>query len=175
MGDLHVHIILCCWWCSVPKLNLTICNPMGCAHQAPLSSTISHSLFKFMSIELVMLSNYLILCHPFLLLPSTTSGYFPMRHLFASCAQSIGASASALVFSMNIQGWFPLGLTGLMSMQSKGLLRVFPSTTVQKHQFFGTQLSLWSNSHMVHDYWKSQLWLYGPLLAKWCLCFFISY
>ena len=71
-----------------------------------------------------------------------------MSQLFTSGDQSIGASASASVLPMDIQGLFPLGLTGLISLQSKGLSRVFSSTTVQKHQFFGTQLSLWSNSHI---------------------------
>ena len=100
------------------------------------------------------------------------SGYFPMSQLFALNGQSIGASASASVLPMTIQGWFPLGLTGLISLQSKGLSRVFSNTTVWKHQFFGTQPSLWSNSHICT--WllgKPQLWLYRPLLAKWCLCF----
>ena len=100
------------------------------------------------------------------------SGYFPMSQLFALNGQSIGASASASVLPMTIQGWFPLGLTGLISLQSKGLSRVFSNTTVWKHQFFGTQPSLWSNSHIcTRLLGKPQLWLYGPLLAKWCLCF----
>ena len=73
---------------------------------------------------------------------------FPMSQLFVSGGQSIRASASASVLPMNIQGWFSLGLTGLISLLSKGLSRVFSSTTVWKHQFFGTQPSLWSNSHI---------------------------
>ena len=73
---------------------------------------------------------------------------FPMSWLFASCGQSIGPSASASVLPMNIQGWFPLGLTGLISLQCKGVSRVFSGTTVQKHQVFGGQPSLWSNSHI---------------------------
>ena len=73
---------------------------------------------------------------------------FPMSWFFASGSQSIGASASASVLPMNIQNWFPLGLTGLISLQSKGLSSVFSSTTVQKHQFFGVQPSLWPNSHI---------------------------
>ena len=76
------------------------------------------------------------------------SGSFLKSQFFTSCGQSIRASASASVLPMNIQGWFPLGLTGLMSLQSKGLSRVFSNTTVQKHQFFGVQPSLWSNSHI---------------------------
>ena len=102
-----------------------------------------------MPIELVMLSNHLILCYPLLLLfsifPST--GSFPMSQLFASGGQSIGASASVL--PMNIRGWFPLGLTGLISLLSKGLSRVFSRTTIGKHQFFIAQSSLWYNSDIL--------------------------
>ena len=75
------------------------------------------------------------------------SGSFPMSQLFAWGGQSIRVSASASVLPMNIQDWSPLGWTGWISLQSKGLSRVFSSTTVQKHQFFGTQLSSQSNSH----------------------------
>ena len=116
------------------------------ACQASLSFPIFLSLFKLMSIESVTPSNYLILCCP-LLQPSffPEAASFPMSPLFASGGQSIGTSSSFL--PMNIQGWFPLGLTGLNSLLSKGLSRVFSSTTVWKHQFFGAQPSLWSNSH----------------------------
>ena len=82
------------------------------------------------------------------------SGSFQMSQFFTSGGQSIGVSASASVLPVNIQDWFPLGLTGWISLQSKRLSRVFSNTTVQKHQFFGTQLSLWFNSH-VHT------WLLG--------------
>ena len=87
-----------------------------------------------------------------------TSGSFPVSWLFASGGQSIGASASVSVLLMNIQGWFPLGLTDLSSLQSKGLSRAFSNPTIRKHQFFSAQPSLWSNSFwsIVHDYWKSQ-------------------
>ena len=74
------------------------------------------------------------------------SGSFPMSQLFTSCGQIIGASASVL--PVNIQDWFPLRLTGLISLQSKGLSKVFSSTTVQKHQFFCVQPTVWSNSHI---------------------------
>ena len=86
-----------------------------------------------------------------------TSGSCPMSQLFASGGQSIEASASASVLPMNIQGWFPSGWTGLISLLSKGFSRVFSSTVVQKYQFFGAQPSLWSNSHIHvrHDYWKN--------------------
>ena len=76
------------------------------------------------------------------------SGSFQMSQFFASGGQSIGASASASVLPMNIQNWFPLGWTGWISLLSKGFSRVFSNTTDQKHQFFGAQLSLWSNSHI---------------------------
>ena len=85
---------------------------------------------------------------------SPASGSFQMSQFFASGGHSIEVSASASVL-MNIQDWFPLGWTCLISLQSKGLSRVFSNTTVQKHQFFGTQLSLESNSHILHDYWKN--------------------
>ena len=76
------------------------------------------------------------------------SGSFPRSQIFPSGGQSIGVSASASVLLMNIQGWFPLGLNGLISLHSKGLSRVFSSTTVQWHQFLGTQPSFWFNSHI---------------------------
>ena len=76
------------------------------------------------------------------------SGSFPMSQFFSSGGQSIGASASASLLPMNIQDWFPIGLTAWISLQSKGLSKVFSNTTVQRYQFFDTQLSLQSNSHI---------------------------
>ena len=106
---------------------------------------------------------------PFFSCPQSfpASGSFPNSQVFTSGGQSIGASASASVLPVNIQGWFPLGLTGWISLLSKGRSRVFSSTTVQKHQFFGAQLSLWPNSH-IHRWLlaKPKLWLCGPLLEK---------
>ena len=98
---------------------------------------------------------------------SPTSGSFPMSRFFSSGGQMIGVSASTSVLPMNIQDWFPLGWTGWISLQSKGLSRVFSNTTVQKHQFFGTQLSLQFNSH-IHTWLleKPKLWLDRPLLVK---------
>ena len=93
----------------------------------------------------------------FCLQSSPGSGSFPMSWLFTSGGQSIGASAS--VFPMSIQGWFPFGLTSLISLLSKGLWRVFPNTTVPKHQFFGHLPSLWSNSP-IHNYWKDHSFNY---------------
>jgi len=101
-------------------------SPRTAAHQGSLSFTISWSLLKFMSIESVMLSNHDVLCHS-LLLPSI----FSSESALCISGQSIGASASTSVLPMNIQGWFPLESTGLISLPSKGLLRVF-SIDVQK-------------------------------------------
>ena len=124
-------------------------------------------------------NSYLLSCwnHPMIsssaisfsscLLSFPASGSFSVSQFLASDGQSIGASALASVLPMNIQDWFPLQLTGLISLQSKRLSKVFSNTTVQKHQFFGTQFSLWSKSH-IHT-WpleKPQPWLDGPLLAK---------
>ena len=86
-----------------------------------------------------------------------------MSQFFPTGGQSIGASASALVLPMNIQDCFPLGLTGLSSLQSKGLSRVFPDTTVQNHKFFSTQLSLWKTLTSIHDYWKNHGFDYTDL------------
>ena len=125
-------------------------TPWTAARQASLSIANPQSLPKLMSIELVMPSNHLILCRPLLLMPSI----FPTIRVFSNelvlhfRCQSIGVSALASVLPMNIQDWFPLGLTGLVSLQSKELSRVFSNTTVQKHQVFSAQLSLWSNSHI---------------------------
>ena len=102
----------------------------------------------------------------------SASGSFQMSQFFASGRQSIGASTSGSVVPMNIQDWFPLGWTGWISLQSKGLSRVF-NTTVQRHQFFGSQPSLWSNSP-IHTWLleKPQLWLDRTLSARKCLCLF---
>ena len=136
--------------CSVAKSCLT---PWTAAHQAFLSFTISLSLLKLMSFELVMLFNHLILCYPL----SSCSQSFPasesftMSWLFISGGQSIGASASALVPAMNIQGWFPLGLTGLISLQSKGL------STPQFKSINSSAPSLLYSPALtsIYDYWKS--------------------
>ena len=140
----------CC--CSDAKSFLLFVTPWTAACQASLSFTIFQSLFERMSIESVTPPNHLILCCPLLLLPSI----FPSirvfsnesNEFFTSGGQSIGVSTSASVLPMNIQDWFPLGWTGWISLQSKGLSRVFSNTTVQKHQFFGAQPSSQSNSHI---------------------------
>ena len=128
---------------SVAQPCPTLCDPMNCSMQASLSFTNSQSQPKHVSIESVMPSNHLILCLP-LLLPQSfpASGSFQMNQLFTSGSQSIGVSASTSVLPMNTQDWSPSGWTGWISLQSKGLSTVFSNTTVQKHQFFGAQLSL---------------------------------
>ena len=124
-------------------------TPWTIAHQASLSCTISRSLLKVMSVESMISSNYLVLCHPLLLMPSIFSSIRVFFNELALCIRwpqywSLSFSISP---SNNIQGWFPLGFTGLISLLSKGLSRVF-STTVWKHQFFSAQPSLWSSSHI---------------------------
>ena len=128
---------------------LLLATPWTVACQVSLSFTISQTMLKLMSIELVMPSNYLILCRPLLLLPSI----FPSIRVFSKELAlhirwpkhwSFSFSISPPV---NIQDWFSLGFTGLISLLSKGLSRVFSGITAWKYQFFSTQSSLWSNSH----------------------------
>ena len=147
-------------------------TPWTAACQASLSFTISQSLLKLMSIESVIPYNNIILCHPLCSCPESyiASGSFPVSWLFTSGGQSIGVSVSASVLLVNIQGWFPLGLTGLISPQSKEHSRVFSSTTIWNHQFFGTQPSLWSSFHIHMTTGKPIALTIGLLLAKWCLC-----
>ena len=124
-------------------------TPWIAAHQASLSITNSWSSLKLRSIESVMSSSHLILSHPLLLLPPTPPSMraFSNDQLFAWGGQSTGVSALASVLPKNTQGW-SLEWTGWISLQSKGLSRVFSNTTVQKHQFFGAQLSSQSNSYI---------------------------
>ena len=127
-------------------------TPWIAACQASLSITNSRSLLKLMSIELVMPSNHLILCHFLLLLPRLKQKG-PSIRVFSSESvlrmrwPKYWTSASASVLPMNIQGWFPVRVTSLISWMFKGPSRVFSNTTVQRHQFFDGQLSLWWDSH----------------------------
>ena len=121
-------------------------TPWTAACQTSLSITNSRSLLKFISIESMMSSSVVPFSSCFQSFPA--SGSFQMSQFFASDGQSIGVSASASVLPITIQDWFPLGWTGWISLQSKGLSRVFFNTTVQKHQFFSAQFSLWFNSHI---------------------------
>ena len=137
--------------------------PRACSNSCPSSwwchPTISSSVIPFSCLQ-----------------SFPASGSFPVSQFFTSRGQSIGASASASVLPVNTQDWSPLGWTGWISLQSKGLSGVFSNTTVQKHQFSSAKLSLWSHS-LIHR-WpleKPLLWLDGPLSAKWGLCFLICY
>jgi len=147
MGDFISHACFCCSVtksCSTlrphglqhtrlpcPSLSLWICSD-SCPLNCWCHPTISSSVVPFSSCPQSFLA----------------SGSFPMSQFFESGGQSIGASASASVLLMNIQGWFPFGLTSLISLLSKGLSRVFFSITARKHQFFGPLPSLWSNSRI---------------------------
>ena len=133
-------------WLSRVRLFAT---PWIAARQASLSITISRSLPKLMSIELVMPSSHLILCRPLLLPPIPPSiRVFSNESTLAWGGQSTGVSALASVLPKKSQGWSPSEWTSWISLKSKGLSKVFSNTTVQKHQFFGTQPSSQSNSHI---------------------------
>ena len=135
---------------SVVSDSFAVATPWITACQASLSITNSRSSLKLTSIKSVMPSSHLILYRPLLLLPQSlpASESFPMCQPFAWGGQSTGVSALASFLAKNTQGWFPLEWTGWISLQSKGLLRVFSNTTVQKNQFFGAQLSSQSNSYI---------------------------
>ena len=141
----------CC--CSVTKSCQTLCEPMNCSTPG---SSVHHYLPGFARTHVPWVSETIQPSHPlsppspFALSFSQYQGLFQWVSLFTSGGQSTGASASAPAFPVNIQGWFPLGLTGLILL-SKGLSGVFSSTTVQKRLFFGTQPSLWFSSHI--DTW----------------------
>ena len=133
---------------SVSQSCLTLCDPMNCStpglpiHQQLPESTQTHVHWCHPTISSSVV--------PFSSCPQSfpASGCFPMSWLFPSGSQNFRASASPSVLSMTIQDWFPLRLTCLISLQSKELSRVFSSTTIWKHQFFGAQPSLWSSSHI---------------------------
>ena len=155
---------------SVAQSCLTLCDPMN--HNTP-GLPVHHHLLESTRTHVHGVGDVIQPSHS-LSSPSPpvrrrsfpASGSFPMSQLFAWGSQSIGVSALASVLPMNTQDWY-LGWTGWISLQSKGLSRVFTNTTVQKHQFFGTQLSSQSNSHI--RTWlleKPQPWLDRPLLAK---------
>ena len=170
--------------CLVAQLCLTLIYPMVCSMPG---FPVLHYLLEFAQTHVhwvmdiiwwqVMPSNSLILCRPLFLLPSITPSIRVFSSESALCirwSKYWSFSFSILVFPMNIQGWFPLGWTGWISLQSKGLSWVFSNTTVQKHQFFRAEPSLWSNSHIpTWSLEKPLLWLYEPLLENWCLCFLI--
>ena len=137
---------------SVAQSCPTLCDPMDCCTPG---FPVHHQLPELAQTHVHWVSDSIQPSHP-LSYPSPPAFSLSkhqgipksMSPFFTSGGHNIGASASASVLPMNIQDWFPLGLTGLISLQSKGLSRVFSNTAVQKHQFFGAQLSLWSNSHI---------------------------
>ena len=136
---------------SVSQLCLTLCDPMDYSvkglpvdHQLPEFYSNSCSLSRWCHLTI----SSSVVHFSFRLQSFPASGSFLMNWLFASGGQSIGVSASTSVLPMNTQDWSPFGWTDWMSLQSKGLSRVFSNTTVQKHQFFGTQPSSQSNSHI---------------------------
>ena len=146
-----------CCYCLVAKLCPILCNLMNCS--TPGSPVLYH-LLEFAPTR--PLSQW---CHPTIsssvilfsscLQSFPASGFFPMSWLFASSIQSIGASVSASVPPMNIQDWFPLGWTGLISLQSKGLSRVFSNTTVQKHHSSALNFLYSPTLTSIHDHWKN--------------------
>jgi len=146
--NLHSHQ-QCSSCCSFTQSCPTLCNPMDCSTPG---FPVLHHLLELAQTHVHWVGDgHLTISSS--VIPSSSclqsypgSGSFPVSQLFTSGGQSIGASAS--VPPINIQDLFPLGLTGLISLLSKGLSRVFSNTTVQKHQFFETQLFLWSNSYI---------------------------
>ena len=139
-------------YCSVAQLCLALCMDSPMDYSTP-GLLVLHYLLEFVQTHVHQVNDAIQPSPvvPFSSCPQSflASGSFPISQLFASGGQSIGASVSTLVeYPMNIQGWFPLDLTGFIFLQSKGLSRVFSSTKVQKHQFFSTQPSLWPNSEL---------------------------
>ena len=155
----HCTFTLVHMFSSVRSLShVRLCEPMDNTMQ---DFPVNHQLPELMQTH-VPSSQWCYPTNSFSVIPFSsclqsfpTSGSFPISQFFVSGGQSIGVSASASVLPMNIQDWFPLGWTGLISLQSKGLSRVFSNTTVQKHQFFSAQLSLWSKLTSICDYWKN--------------------
>ena len=145
----------CC--CSVAQLCPTLCNPIN--FRTP-GFPVHHHLPEFAQTQLHWLGDAIqpscpLSCLSFCLPSFPASGSFPVSQLFASGGQSIGASASASVLPMNIQDWFPLGWTGLISMQSKGLSTVFSNITAQKHQSSALRFLYSPTLTSIHDYWKT--------------------
>ena len=141
---------------------------------------VLHPLLELVQTHVHWVGDAIQPSHPLLCLPSILPSIkvFSMSQLFASGGQISGASSSTSVLPVNIQGWFPLGLTGFISLLSEGFSRVFSNTTVRKHQSFGIQPSLWSTFTSIHDYWKNHSFDYmdlcqvlkvaGPLIPRWC-------
>ena len=150
--------------CSVVSDCLRPCGlqhtRLPCPSQSPRVCSNSYSLSQWYHLTI----SPSVVPFSFCLQSFLASRSFPVSQPFASGGQCIRASASASALPMNIQGWFPLGLTDLISLQSKGLSRVFSSTTIWKRQFFGVPPSLWSNSHiLMRLLGKAWRWPYRPL------------
>ena len=142
----------CCWW--VAKLCPTLCDPMD--YSMPISSVLHHFLeFTHTHIHWVGDTNHLIFSHPLLLQSFLVSGSFPMSCLFESGGQDIRVSASASVLPMNIQGWFPLGLTGLISLQSRGCQEFSPTPQFKSIKSLVLSLLYSPTLTFIHDYWKN--------------------
>ena len=140
---------------SVAQSCLTLCYPMDCSTPG---LTVHHQLLEFIQTHIHWVGDAIQPSHPVVsffshLQSFPASGSFQMSQFLASGGQSIGVSASASVLPMNIQGWFPLGLTGLISLQSRGLSRVFSNTTVQKKRKLSFLYS--PTFTYIHDYWKN--------------------
>ena len=152
-------------WLSHSQLFAT---PWTTSHRASLAFTISWNLLKLMSFELVMPSKLYTLCHFLLLLPSIflNMRVFPMSQLFISVGQIVGASSSAPILSMNIQGWFSLGLTDLISLMSKGLWSVFPAPQFKGISFLVLSLFYFPALPSIQDYWKNYCFDYTDLCRQ---------
>ena len=149
----QVYQSLNCYCCSVTKLCSTFCNPVGCStpgfpHYAP-------ELLKFTSIESVTLSNHLTLCCPLLLLPSVFLSIFSNESALPIRWPKYWTLSFSIDPSNNIQGWFPLGLTDLISLQSKGLSRILSSTSLKSINSSALSLLYGPVLPSVHDYWKN--------------------
>ena len=144
-------IMVCCFCCSEAKSCLTLCDPMDCSMPG---FPVHHQLPKLAQTHVHWVSDAIQPSHPLSSPSPPTFNLSQHQDLFQwvsqlhQVAKSTGDSPSASVLPMNIQDWFPLGLTDWISLKSKGFSRVFSNTAVQKHQFFSAQLSLWSNSHI---------------------------
>ena len=172
--EYYQTILRCC--CSVTKSCPTLCDPMNCSTPG---FPVLHYFPKFAQTHVHWVTDaiqlYYALSLPSLALNlSQHQGLFQWFGSFHQVTKVLELHLQHQSFQMNIQGWFHLMLTGLICLLLKWLSRVFSSTTVQKHKFFCAQSSLWSNFHICT--WllkKPQLWLDGPLSAKWRLCFLI--
>ena len=171
-----VNQLCCC--CSVAQLYPTLCDPIDCSMPGFLSFTVSWSLLKLMSIKYVMPSNHLVLCYPLFLPPSI----FPSVRVFSNESRIRWPKNWSFRFSISpsneYSDWFTLGLIGLISLQSKGLSKVFSSTTVWKYQFFASLLH-GPTLTSIHNYWKNHIhifilfffldsFLYRPLQSSLC-------